>query len=259
MECLEGYPGDFNYREFYRDIGFDLDYEYVKPYLHDGLRANLGIKYYKITGTTDRKEPYIHKTALDRAAEHAANFLVHRQKQVEWLSELFQDRKPLIVAPYDSELFGHWWFEGPEWINFLIRKMACDQDTVRLTTPAEYLAENPKCQMTRPSMSSWGHRGYSEVWLDDSNDWIYRHLHKAADRMIELAALYPHAEGSSCAPSTRQPGNCSWRRARTGPSSSKQAATLNTPPGEPKTISSALPGCMTPSKEIILTKHGSAL
>ncbi len=192
---LEGYPGDFNYREFYRDIGFDLDYEYVKPYLHDGMRANIGIKYYKITGTTDRKEPYIRKAAQDRAAEHAADFLVHRQKQAEWLSELFQDRKPLIVAPYDSELYGHWWFEGPDWINFLIRKMACDQDLVRLTTPGEYLAENPKCQVTRPSMSSWGQKGYSEVWLDDSNDWIYRHLHKAADRMIELAASYPHADG----------------------------------------------------------------
>ena len=193
---IEGYPGDYNYRDFYRDVGFDLDYEYVKPYLQaDGLRVNLGIKYYKITGTTNHKEPYNRARALDKAAEHAGNFLFNREKQVEWLAGMFQDRKPLIVAPYDAELYGHWWFEGPEWINFLIRKTACDQKTVRMITPSEYLKENPKCQVATPSLSSWGYRGYAEVWLDGANDWIYRHLHKAADRMIELARVNADADG----------------------------------------------------------------
>ena len=194
---VEGYPGDYNYREFYRDIGFDLDYEYVRPYLHpDGVRVNLGIKYHKITGATDHKDPYIRQWALDRAADHAGNFLFNREKQVEWLAGIFNDRKPIIVAPYDAELYGHWWFEGPDWINFLIRKIAYDQKTVRLITPTEYLAENPKCQISNPSASSWGYKGYSEVWLDGSNDWIYRHLHKAADRMVELARSGPQAEGT---------------------------------------------------------------
>ena len=66
---------------------------------------------------------------------------------------------------------------------------------MRLITPTEYLAENPKCQISNPSASSWGYKGYSEVWLDGSNDWIYRHLHKAADRMVELARSGPQAEG----------------------------------------------------------------
>jgi 1,4-alpha-glucan branching enzyme len=193
---VEGYPGDYQYRDFYRDIGFDLDFEYVKPYLHaDGLRTNLGIKYYRITGQSNHKEPYSHQAALDRAAEHADNFLSNREKQVEWLSSLFQDRKPVVVAPYDAELFGHWWFEGPEWINFLIRKTVFNQDALRLMTPMEYLAENPDCQVASPSGSSWGHMGYSEVWLDGTNDWIYPHLHKAADRMTELAREYPQAGG----------------------------------------------------------------
>ncbi|MBI5124512.1 MAG: DUF1957 domain-containing protein, partial [Candidatus Omnitrophica bacterium] len=57
--AVEGYPGDYNYREFYRDIGFDLDYEYIKPYINpDGVRINTGMKYYKITGTNNQKEPY---------------------------------------------------------------------------------------------------------------------------------------------------------------------------------------------------------
>jgi 1,4-alpha-glucan branching enzyme len=193
---VEGYPGDYNYREFYRDAGFDLDYDYVKPYLHpDGARVNLGIKYYKITGTTEHKDPYIRQLALDRAAEHAGNFLFNREKQVEWLAGMFNDRKPIIVAPYDAELYGHWWFEGPDWLNFLIRKIAREGTMVRLVTPTEYLAENPTCQVSNPSASSWGHKGYSEIWLDGSNDWIYRHLHKAADRMVELAKSYHWAEG----------------------------------------------------------------
>jgi 1,4-alpha-glucan branching enzyme len=193
---VEGYPGDYNYRDFYRDVGFDLDYEYVKPYLHaDGIRVNLGIKYHKITGTTNHKDPYIRQWALDRAAAHAGNFLFNREKQVEWLADVFQDRKPIIVAPYDAELYGHWWFEGPQWIDYLIRKTVCDQKTVRMITPSEYLKENPSCQVSTPSTSSWGYKGYAEVWLEESNDWIYRHLHKAADRMVELAQAFPHAEG----------------------------------------------------------------
>ena len=193
---IEGYPGDYNYRDFYRDVGFDLDLDYVKPYLHpDGVRVNLGIKYYKITGKTNHKEPYVRQWALDRAAEHAGNFLFNREKQVEWLAGVFQDRKPIIVAPYDAELYGHWWFEGPDWINYLIRKTVFDQKTVRLITPLEYLAKNPRNQISTPSMSSWGYKGYAEVWLNGSNDWIYRHLHKAADRMVELAQTHRHAGG----------------------------------------------------------------
>jgi 1,4-alpha-glucan branching enzyme len=193
---VEGYPGDFDYRDFYRDVGFDLDFDYVKPYIHpDGLRVNLGIKYYRITGKSNHKEPYNRKWALDRAALHAGNFLFNREKQVEWLSTMFQDRKPIIVAPYDAELFGHWWFEGPDWINYLIRKTVYDQKTVRMVTPMEYLDENRLCQVAEPIRSSWGYKGYAEVWLDGSNDWIYPHLHKAADRMIELAQSIPPADG----------------------------------------------------------------
>lgn len=56
---IEGYPGDYNYREFYRDVGFDLEYDYIRPYIHpDGVRINTGIKYYRITGTGNHKEPY---------------------------------------------------------------------------------------------------------------------------------------------------------------------------------------------------------
>ena len=192
---IEGYPGDYNYREFYRDIGFDLEFEYIKPYIHpDGVRINTGIKYYRITGTGNNKEPYNAQWAKDRAADHAGNFMFNRQKQIGYLSD-FMQKKPILVSPYDAELFGHWWYEGPKWLDFLMRKIACDQDEIRMITPSEYLAENPRNQVITPSLSSWGWKGYSEMWLQGSNDWIYRHLHMASERMTELVKSHSNVNG----------------------------------------------------------------
>lgn len=183
----DGYPGDFFYRDFYRDVGFDLDFDYIRPYIQpDGVRVFTGIKYYRITGKTDHKQPYDPDRAREKAAEHAGNFMFNRERQVEYLESLM-GRKPILVAPYDAELFGHWWFEGPEWLYYLLKKVHYDQNTLRLATPSEYLRDNPTNQVTAPSPSSWGYKGYNEVWLEGSNDWVYRHLHKAAERMTELA------------------------------------------------------------------------
>jgi len=192
---IEGYPGDYFYREFYRDIGFDLDYEYIRNYIHpDGVRVNTGIKYYRITGPSNDKQPYLPLEAKEKAAQHASNFMFNRQKQVEFLYD-FMQKEPVIVSPYDAELFGHWWYEGPQWLDFLIRKIYYDQETIKMITPSEYLAMNKRNQVVTPSMSSWGWKGYSEVWLQGSNDWIYRHLHKASARMTELTKEYVHTNG----------------------------------------------------------------
>lgn len=190
----EGYPGDPNYREFYRDIGYDLDWDYVSRYLPgDGARANTGIKYFRITGKdSGYKEPYVPDIARERAAVHAGNFMFNRQKQAEYWSKAM-DHVPIVVCPYDAELFGHWWFEGIQWLELLIRKTAYAQDEIRLATPSDYLAMYPVNQPCQPPMSSWGFRGYNEVWLEGSNDWIWRHLHKAAERMTTLARRYHDA------------------------------------------------------------------
>lgn len=190
----EGYPGDPDYREFYRDIGHDLDYEYIKPFLPRGIRVDTGIKYYRITGQTEQKEPYEPDWAAAKAAIHAGNFLFNREQQVNYLAELM-DRPPLIIAPYDAELFGHWWWEGPQFLDYFIRKAVCDSRTIELITPGDYLSRFPVNQVAVPNASSWGHKGYNEVWLERANAWIYRHLHKAGERMVELANRYPHAEG----------------------------------------------------------------
>ncbi len=192
---VEGYPGDHDYREFYRDIGHDLDLDYLKPCIHrDGIRVNTGIKYHRVTGRTDGKEPYVRQRAWDKAAAHADHFLRSRQAQAQSLNGQM-GRKPIVVAPYDAELFGHWWFEGPVWLNDLCRLTAGGQKIVRLVTPSEYLDEYPVNQVETPGASSWGYKGHHEVWLNSANDWIYPHLHAAADQMSELAEVFPAADG----------------------------------------------------------------
>jgi 1,4-alpha-glucan branching enzyme len=152
------------------------------------------MKYYRITGQTHHKEPYNPWRAKEKAAIHAGNFMFNREKQLEYLASIL-DRKPLIVSPYDAELFGHWWFEGPQWLDYLIRKIHYDQRAIKLVTPSDYLEMYPRNQVSVPSLSSWGYKGYNEVWLEGSNDWIYRHLHQISQKMIELANHYPNATG----------------------------------------------------------------
>lgn len=188
-----GYPGDPMYREFYRDIGWDLDLDYVRPYVQPtGDRKNTGIKYWRITQRgSEHKQPWDPEAARERARVHAANFLFNRERQMEWLAEQMEGRRPVVVAPYDAELYGHWWFEGPWFLEELLRLSGSQDRAFKLATPTDHLRENPELQVVTPSTSSWGERGYASMWLDPTNDWIYRHLHECADRMVELVRLNP--------------------------------------------------------------------
>ena len=191
----EGYPGDPRYRDFYRDIGYDLDHDYVKPYMPlPSIRSFTGIKYHAITGREGEKRIYDRSVALQAAADHAQHFLDARVHQVQRLTGMM-DRSPLLVAPYDAELFGHWWYEGPEFLDYLVRKTYYDQQFIRLTTPWEYLRNHPTQQVARPSPSSWGEEGYWKVWLNEANQWIYPHVDIAQVRMTELARQFPKASG----------------------------------------------------------------
>lgn len=189
----EGYPGDPNYRDFYRDIAYDLDLDYLTPYLPAApQRSFTGIKYHRITGGEREKEIYDRGKALETAARHAQHFLDSRIAQVRTAASAM-DRPPFILSPYDAELFGHWWYEGPQFLDYFFRKAVYDQKAVQLTTPFEYLKEHPTQQIARPSSSSWGEEGYWKVWLNETNAWIYPHLEIAQERMTELARQYPEA------------------------------------------------------------------
>ena len=192
---IDGYPGDFNYREFYRDIGYEADYDYIKPYIaHNGVRVHTGIKYHRITGKTDQKDYYDVQWAKDSAERQAGHFMNSRTEQIANISE-YMEKPPIILCPYDAELYGHWWYEGPYWLYILFKKIYYDECNFELITPSEYIDKYPEMQVCAPCRSSWGANGYSGVWLNPTNDYVHRHLHKAGDRMVELATSYPDAEG----------------------------------------------------------------
>jgi 1,4-alpha-glucan branching enzyme len=199
--ATEGYPGDPAYREFYRDIGFDLPPEYIRPGSVAAFRKFTSIKYHRITGRNGAKELYDPASAAIAADAHASHFLEARRQQMNELRGL--DFDPIVVAPFDAELFGHWWFEGPRFLESFIRKAACEHQDLRLTskagygqadfqltTPTEFLAGHPTQQTISPAASSWGENGYLGVWLNDSNSWILPHLHSAGRRMTEVARAY---------------------------------------------------------------------
>ncbi len=183
---VEGYPGDADYREYYRDIGFDLEMDYIAPYILDGhIRINTGIKYHRITGAEGNKKIYQPRQALYKAQLHAQDFIDQRERQIQHLA-VAMDRPPIIVAPYDAELFGHWWCEGPVWLEWVLR-LADKSHSLQTVSCSDYLQRINQHQLATPSASTWGDQGYSHYWLNETNAWIYPFLHKAAADMEKLA------------------------------------------------------------------------
>ena len=186
----EGYPGDPTYRDFYRDIGFDLPLEHLEPVAH-GTRKFSGLKLHRITGRGDKKELYDRTAAENVAARQAIHFVEQCDQEIREIGEAGFD--PIIVAPFDAELFGHWWFEGAIFLEQFIRH-AANKREFRLTTPSEYLAAHPTQQIVEPAASTWGEQGHLAVWLDPSNAWIYPQLQSATNRMAHLAQQHSEAE-----------------------------------------------------------------
>ena len=190
----KGFPGDPLYREFYRDIGHELDFEYIRPYLAGDIRVDTGIKYWRITGSGSYKELYDPYKAGEKAAEHAAVFMKRRIDQIEHIASTMGGRVPIVTATFDAELFGHWWFEGPQWLDMLIRKIAFDQSTISLTSPLVYLNHHPVHQHGVPSISSWGNKGFFDVWCNGKTDWVLTQVYECIRRMIGLAGEYKSGE-----------------------------------------------------------------
>src|SRR4029077_8237558 len=84
-------------------------------------------------------------------------------------------------------------YEGPIFLGDLFRQLHFDQHAIEAITPGDYLDRHSTNQVATPSASSWGWKGYNAYWIDESNAWVYRHLHVAVERMVELAHRYPSA------------------------------------------------------------------
>ena len=211
----EGYPGTPVYREFYRDVGFDLDLPHLTPLRHGSLKTFTGLKYYAITGQGNYKDAYRPSAAKRQAYEHGAQFVYHRELQTEYLKEFMDE--PVVVSMYDAELFGHWWFEGPWWLEAVFRRMdennfvepakAIDisdrtiynlkgllkkyekEDSVFSADILEEINKNNAKNglfIAQPATSSWGGGGYAEVWLNGKNDLIQPFLSDLSVTLIDI-------------------------------------------------------------------------
>ncbi len=187
-----GYPADFNYREYYRDIGHELDQEYLEPFQYaKGIRAGTGIKYHRITGKGENKHLYNPDWARESAEKHARDFAARCRDQA-CRARAGMPFPCVIVSPYDAELFGHWWFEGPQWIYYVMRELSGGGD-LELGTPGDYLSAFPIQQKATPAPSSWGKNGYHEHWVNPTTDWMWQPLHEAAARMRQAVHSHPAA------------------------------------------------------------------
>jgi 1,4-alpha-glucan branching enzyme len=166
-----GYPGDGNYLDFHKK------------------RFPGGLKYWKVTDCNADladKGPYHPENAYARLPENAGHF-----------KELIKDnlrghlestgQEGIVVSPYDAELFGHWWFEGPEWIYHVIKYIYMD-GFVRPVTTGEYLEETRPMEVITLPEGSWGEGGYHWIWLNDMNRWTWKHIYEAEDKMHELVS-----------------------------------------------------------------------
>ena len=157
-----GYPGDGNYCDFHKK------------------RWPGGHRYWRVTGPhvdMNDKEPYYPHEAQARIQGHASHFvhLVH-----EALKSGFNDpTPPILTAPFDAELFGHWWFEGPLWLEAVARILHDYPAGIELITGSEYLARFPRAGFITMHEGSWGAEGTNQVWLNPETSWTYTHLYPA--------------------------------------------------------------------------------
>lgn len=195
----EGYPGAPDYREFHRDIGFDLPRERLAP-VRDAADPPgfTGLKYHRITGATEAKALYRPDVAAQRVARDAAHF-VHSCQGRAAAARAGSAPAPMLVSPYDAELFGHWWYEGVDWLEAVLGQLAAPAaaEVLSLTTPTRYLADHGEALQTlAPALSSWGEGGYHAVWLNPRNDWIQPSLQAAGQRMRALAREFADVDAA---------------------------------------------------------------
>jgi 1,4-alpha-glucan branching enzyme len=195
-EAVSRMAGDEVYRDNRRDVGYELSTGQIGSFLGTGgIRTSTGFKYWKSASRRGQKEAYDPQRASEKAVEHARLFL---ETQGVRLAEAARhmEEAPVSLCAFEGDEFGRFWYEGPQFIEALFRLSAGYRD-IQFMTPAEYLFKQDlsRIQTSTPEFSSRGNNGYAEMWLDSSNDWMYRHLIRSLDRMIELAERFPDDTG----------------------------------------------------------------
>lgn len=187
----EGYPGDGRYRDFMRDIGLEAPMEYLRGYLGDSeQRQFTGIKYYSSAQNGAQSEPYDPELASRATEEHAVRFVASRGAQLAAL-EAEGIENPHIVCAFDADLFGHWWYEGTEFLEKVFRKTA-ERSDFSFTSPGAYAASQQDRQWlpAAPVSSSWGEGGYFETWTSEENNWLQRETQERAERLAKFVRVF---------------------------------------------------------------------
>jgi 1,4-alpha-glucan branching enzyme len=155
---FEGYPGDEWYLEFHK------------------MRWPGGLKLWRVSGPgvdLGAKQQYNPDAANDRARGHAEHF-AHLLAAIA--SSQSQNRDGVIVAPFDTELFGHWWFEGPEFLADTYRSLVRQKHAVHPATGSAHLQVHPPRAAIRLPWGSWGANGDSSMWLSERTAWTWERL-----------------------------------------------------------------------------------
>ncbi len=171
-----GYPGDYDYREFHKKDGIS------------------GMQYWRVTGANvdlADKAIYQPQIAAKKVMQHAEHFT---QLVEEVLGEFQQasGQYGIVCSNYDTELFGHWWFEGVDWLRHVLRKLA-DSESVELTTASAYLHAHPAQTSLALLEGSWGAGGTHFVWDNADTEWMWPFIHEAETRMLTVVEANPKA------------------------------------------------------------------
>ncbi len=200
-----GYPGHPDYREYYSDIGLCPDPSRLGDFLPPGVAAApTGIKYHRVTGGSGPKGLYDPAVAVRQSQADADTFLARRR------AALGQSRPggppPILVCPYDAELFGHWWHEGPRFLAAVLAGLA-GQGELRATSLGAYLDRHGCAGTARLAPSSWGEHGYNAAWLTRETGWIYPLLDVAAGDLGNLVGRHlADAPGPGASPAHQRQG-----------------------------------------------------
>jgi 1,4-alpha-glucan branching enzyme len=166
-----GYPGDANYLEFHKK------------------RWPGGNRYWRITGPRvdlGDKQPYYPDAAHNRTRDHASHF-AHITSEVLRVHGKNGPGMPILTAPFDAELFGHWWFEGPEWLKNVALEYSRPESQLRLITCAEYLDQYSPTGFVALPEGSWGAESNNSVWLNENTAWTWKHIYPAELAVHQLA------------------------------------------------------------------------
>lgn len=165
-----GYPGDGWYLEFH------------KKHWPSGNR------YWRVTSAkADLADKWEYEPAkvTERLNENASHF---KEKVKELLKAASEKRKPAIIcAPFDTELFGHWWFEGPLWIERVLRWVEDDPE-ISLTTCGNFLEKNTPQAVFKLPEGSWGQGGHHYIWLNEWTEWTWQRIYECEREFPELAS-----------------------------------------------------------------------